>query len=119
MDLATCFDFIGSVAHDAMCTMPNLKVLKADTLLDMDMLEDGRAWVCERLKELQLVIKLDQPRSVTQPIILSRLSKLTRLENYQMSHRSIIQTGPGSFTNVGGRIPAAGDSSKVEDPPRT
>jgi len=68
----------GRVIHDILCMIPQLTDLKAGVVQDTDIIEDGRDWVCLGMQRLDVSLHITERAS--HPLILSRLSKLTRLE---------------------------------------
>ncbi|GJJ72753.1 hypothetical protein EMPS_05111 [Entomortierella parvispora] len=84
----TVLDVVGSnplprsVIQSCMATMPLLQVLRAQRMSDDIITDDGREWVCLGLRELQLEFVLDKGRT-SQPMILSRICKLTKLEYWR------------------------------------
>ncbi|KAG0047388.1 hypothetical protein BGZ83_007554 [Gryganskiella cystojenkinii] len=104
-------DVGGAVVQDILCTLENLEDFSAKQIMDNDILDDGRPWVCcDRLQKLRLKFNIilyssspspspssPLPTSPSSPllsswsfteahtVILSRIGKLIQLEDLDVS----------------------------------
>ena len=58
----------GKILQAMMASLPNLEQLDAGIFNAQDILDDGRPWMCLRLRKLRVTIVLDSPES--QPMVL-------------------------------------------------
>ncbi|KAG0036089.1 hypothetical protein BGZ83_003895, partial [Gryganskiella cystojenkinii] len=97
LKLKECSVLDGRSIQDMLCSLPKLEVFAAESIKDIDILADDRAWVCSGLKDLKVSFLLkgdtppsssspnDSPLSQSQNMILARLSQLTRLEKLDLN----------------------------------
>ncbi|KAG0053723.1 hypothetical protein BGZ83_000533 [Gryganskiella cystojenkinii] len=106
LNLHRCSRVPGSALHEMMCLMPNLQDFRTESRIqDTDLLQDEqRSWVCFGLKHLEATFAIDiyyaggsRPqharRLTSQPMILSRLSQLEKLEHLQLRTESPFNEG--------------------------
>ncbi|GJJ68414.1 hypothetical protein EMPS_00760 [Entomortierella parvispora] len=79
LDLTACHGLPGWVVQEILCEMPNLKVLRAPEMEDMNILRHDLPWVCQELEELELTFIL-RKEVYGKDLILTRLSELTKLQ---------------------------------------
>ncbi|KAG0053252.1 hypothetical protein BGZ83_001422 [Gryganskiella cystojenkinii] len=78
INIEGCAKVAGAVVQDMLCLLPNLEVFKATYVKDCNLEEDTRPWVCLKMRELTMAFV--GSRGGTEPLFLSRLSALVRLE---------------------------------------
>jgi hypothetical protein len=89
LNIQHCKEVEGSVAHTILCTMPNLKELYADYVDSSYLVEpQAQEWTCQGLKCLSLAFVMTE-HELHQPLILTRLAQLTRLEVLNLSMFSL------------------------------
>ncbi|KAG0049911.1 hypothetical protein BGZ83_005257 [Gryganskiella cystojenkinii] len=86
-DVSDCSYLPGSVIQAMLCSMPELRVFRANEIADTDILKDDRPWVCRQLRELILLFSILESRtsspSPSQLLILQRLAQLNQLEKFE------------------------------------
>lgn len=88
LDLTKCDDLHGSHILDMLTSIPNLIVFKAGSLTRAHPVDFAQPWVCLGLRELSLVMEVDDPSSCA--ALLLRLSEMKRLERLEFLDESII-----------------------------
>ena len=68
-----------SVIADVLCSCPTLEIMRVTEGVSATDITEGGPWVCQRLRELEICICVQDTERDLQPLIFERLSTLVRL----------------------------------------
>ncbi|KAG0049975.1 hypothetical protein BGZ83_005213 [Gryganskiella cystojenkinii] len=100
LNLKRCEEVSGTVAQDVLCSMPNLEHFEADFIIDSDIEQDDRPWVCCRALKVLSIAFLFNAREQNQASVLSRIASLQRIEMLDLTSDFLLD--PGQEARTGG-----------------
>ncbi|KAI8354827.1 hypothetical protein B0O80DRAFT_449798 [Mortierella sp. GBAus27b] len=77
LNIQLCSGIASLIFRDILCSCPSLEILRGDYIFARDVV-DGRPWVCQRLRELDLCFLFEESERHLQSEIFRRLSTLVR-----------------------------------------